>query len=68
MLTYENVHAQVRESLGDVFDTKVLMSSPSLTRLSAAQPLMSTSLSDCWAALKTHEFLRHPQVRRYESV
>ena len=64
----------VRESLGDIFDTKVLMSSPSLTRLSALQPpLISTSLSDCWAALKTHASLHNPRVtlpsafRRYRT-
>ena len=54
---------QVRDSLGDIYDTKVLVSSESISKLPAFQALVGTSLSEIWGALKKHELLIHPPVK-----
>ena len=49
--------------MGDIYDTKVLVSSESISKLPAFQALLGTSLSEIWGALKTHELLVHPPVK-----
>ena len=65
----------VRQTLGDIYDTKVLVNnSPSLSKLDAFKSLAGSSLSDVWALIRQHSsFKTHPQIhlptgfRRYHT-
>ena len=64
-----------RQTLGDVYDTKVLViNSPSLSKLDAFKSLAGSSLADVWALCQQHpSFKAHPQIdlpagfRRYQT-